>query len=154
MRGLIAVLMLLSVVAWAGGVKSRDSDGAPPTTVTDGISLANVSACRTTIRVDGGGDIAAGCQLVPYYYDTALGAWEASAPALICATTTTPDGGRRSSFVCPDFDVGVRSGRVAVAKAFCFGADGGTGAARLADGGAGSQPVVNITCWGEGVVTP
>lgn len=159
MRGLIAVVALLSVAAWAGGVKSKNMTGAAPTASTDGLSLAGVEACRVSIHVDGGGDIAAGCKLVPWYMDQTTGpvsAWTQGASAEVCTTEALLDGGIRDSYICPPLATPYQSGRMAVQKVVCVGRDGGSGAACTdpGDGGcvAGQQPVVNLSCYGANII--
>ena len=160
MRGLIAVVMLLSVAAWAGGVRAKNMTGAAPTASTEGLSLLAVDSCRMSIHVDGGGDIAAGCKLVPWYMDGTngpLSAWTQGPASEVCTTAALLDGGLRNSYVCPPLDIEYKAGRMAVQKVVCVGADGGTGAACTdpGDGGcvAGQQPVVSLLCYGEAVVS-
>lgn len=157
MRRLLLVGAALVGALALAGQQGKDSTGAAPTPLgpsaqaeRQGVPLTGAVGCRMSIRVDGGGNVAAGCVLVPWYYDSTLG-WVESASSLHCTTTATLDGGARDNYVCPDLTPAARFGRVALQKVYCVGADGGTGSASSSDGGILAAPVTRIECWGPGV---
>jgi len=149
------VLSLAAGFAFAA-TRAKDTSGGQPSdtaaNASQGVRLNDVVGCRMSIRVDGGGNIASGCKLVPWYKDEgAISTWAESDSTLWCTTTARLDGGQRSQFVCPDLTPAARYGWIAAQKVNCLGADGGTGAAELSDGGSGPLPVVRIECWGPNV---
>lgn len=130
------IISLLATAAWAGS-RAADTDGSPPTSATAGVNIAEVEACRGSVRFTDGGTIMGG-KLVPYYYDSVLGWTEAkTADQCTLATDTLIDGGSRRTQTC-EFAVQARYGRAALAGKSLVGEDGGA-----------VQGTVRLECWGR-----
>jgi hypothetical protein len=146
----VAVLALALAVGASAGTRAKDKSTATPTVAGDGVPLADSVGCRMSARVDGGGNLDQG-SLIPYYRDTPIAEWTPAASSLWCTVAPLPDGGLRSSFVCPDMEPLARFGLVSVGQFGLKGRDGGSGAAALADAGPSSQPILRIECWGPSI---
>lgn len=153
-RILVALGLTVAVVAYAGN-SFKDTLGNRPVTTLDGVTLGNAVGCRCTARIDAGtttigtqGFASSGWKIVPWYYDATLAAWVESQSSLHCTPEARLDAGVIRQIVCPDYTPSARFGRLSCAKYGPAGADAGTGADWIADGGVGPQPVFRTECWG------
>lgn len=119
MKRYVLIAAVLGAVAAGAGTRYVETYGTLPTVLadggtTDGLSLAEVTACRATVRFIDGGTVAGG-KLVPYYYDSAIAQWLESKTSDQCtlATDTQVDGGARRAQIC-EWAVQAQYGRVSV----------------------------------------
>lgn len=138
MRYLVLPVMVCCALAFAG-TRARDSS-APPSAVTDGVSLSEVQGCRASVRIDGGGTISTGGKMVLSYYDAVLGWVESDSTLNYTVPITSADGGTRTSYVSPDIQPVANFGRIAVHTFGTLGSDGGTAATGTVK--------ARIECWG------
>jgi hypothetical protein len=100
MKKMLVVLLGILAFSVYAATPSVDSNGSPPASKNEMVSLYQATSCKASVRFTDGGIITAGT-LTPYYFDDVIGMYEgAEYERCPLNTSSQIDGGSRRSQAC------------------------------------------------------